>query len=149
MRTRSRNPAPPTDEVGQSYRDPVNNSGGLSAMSLLLNRKFPCMKWREKQDGFAGQRLVVVPRPVLVTALQQPLLRHLLPTDAGYYPKAKGHTCVRKHGCPEVIFIYCADGSGWCEIAGRRHEIARNQMLVINAATPHVYGAGKETPWTI
>ena len=107
------------------------------------------MKWREKQDGFAGQRLVVVPRPILVTALHQPLLRHLLPTDAGYYPKAKGHTCVRKHGCPEVIFIYCADGSGWCEIAGRRHEISKNQLLVINANTPHVYGAGKKTPWTI
>jgi AraC-like DNA-binding protein len=107
------------------------------------------MKWREKQDGFAGQRLVVVPRPVLATALKQPLLQHLLPTDAGYYPKAKGHTCVRKNGCAEVIFIYCADGKGWCEIAGHRHEISRNQLLVINAATPHIYGAGKKAPWTI
>jgi AraC family transcriptional regulator, arabinose operon regulatory protein len=107
------------------------------------------MKWREKQDGFAGQRLVVVPRPVLATALQQPLLKHLLPTDAGYYPKAKGHTCVRKNGCPEVIFIYCAEGNGWCEIVGVRHEISKNQLLVINANTPHVYGASKTKPWTI
>jgi AraC family transcriptional regulator of arabinose operon len=107
------------------------------------------MKWREKQAGFAGQRLVVVPRPVLTAALKQPLLQHLLPTDAGYYPKAKGHTCVRKNGCAEVIFIYCADGNGWCEIAGHRHEISRNQLLVINAATPHIYGAGKKAPWTI
>jgi AraC-like DNA-binding protein len=107
------------------------------------------MKWREKQDGFAGQRLVVVPRPILATALQQPLLKHLLPTDAGYYPKAKGHTCVRKNGCPEVIFIYCAEGDGWCEIGSRRHEISKNQLLIINAKTPHVYGAGKKTPWTI
>lgn len=107
------------------------------------------MKSREKQDGFAGQRLVVVPRPVLTAALKQPLLQHLLPTDAGYYPKAKGHTCVRKNGCAEVIFIYCADGNGWCEIAGHRHEISRNQLLVINAATPHIYGAGNKAPWTI
>lgn len=107
------------------------------------------MKLSEKQAGFAGQRLVVVPRPVLTAALKQPLLQHLCPTDAGYYPKAKGHTCVRKNGCAEVIFIYCAEGNGWCEIAGHRHEISRNQLLVIKAATPHIYGAGKKAPWTI
>jgi hypothetical protein len=107
------------------------------------------MKRREKQDSFAGQRLVMVPRPILATALKQPLPRHLLPTDAGRYPKAKGHICVRKFGCPEVIFIYCAEGNGWWEIAGRKHAITKNQLLVINADTPHVYGAGKTMPWTI
>jgi AraC family transcriptional regulator, arabinose operon regulatory protein len=107
------------------------------------------MKWREKHEGFAGQRLVVLPRPILATALQNPLLRQLLPTDAGYYPKAKGHTCVRENGCPEVIFIYCAEGNGWCEIAGRKHRVTKNQLLVLPVATPHVYGAGKKPPWTI
>jgi AraC-like DNA-binding protein len=107
------------------------------------------MKWPEKKEGFAGQRLVVVPRPILATALKQPLLLHLLPTDAGYYPKAKGHICERKNGCQEVIFIYCADGHGWCEISGLRHEITKNQLLVINASMPHVYGADKMKPWTI
>ncbi len=103
----------------------------------------------EKLEGFTGQRLVVVPRPILATAMKYPLLQTLLPTDAGYYPKAEGHTCVRKHGCPEAIFIYCAEGNGWCEITGRRHEIAQNQLLVIPAATPHVYGASESEPWTI
>ena len=107
------------------------------------------MKIREKQDGFAGQRLVVLPRPILATVLKNPLLKNLLPTDAGYYPKAQDHTCFRKNGCPEVIFIYCAEGSGWCEIAGLRHAIGKNQLLVINANVPHVYGADKKTPWTI
>jgi AraC-like DNA-binding protein len=107
------------------------------------------MKWREKHEGFAGQRLVVLPRPILVTALQNPLLKQLLPTDAGYYPKASGHTCARQHGCSEVIFIYCAEGNGWCEIAGRKHEVTKNQLLVLPVSTPHVYGARKKTPWTI
>jgi AraC-like DNA-binding protein len=107
------------------------------------------MRWREKHEGFAGQRLVVVPRPVLANALRDPLLRGLLPSDAGYYPKAKGHTCARERGCPEAIFIYCADGSGWCELSGRRHDVASNQLLVIPASAPHVYGAAKKTPWTI
>jgi len=92
---------------------------------------------------------VVVPRPILATALEYPLLKQLLPTDAGYYPKAKGHVCVRERGCPEAIFIYCAEGNGWCEIAERRHEVSKNQLLVVPAATPHVYGAEKKTPWTI
>lgn len=107
------------------------------------------VKWREKHEGFAGQRLVVLPRPIMAEALQYPLLKQLLPTDAGYYPKAKGHVCVRERGCPEAIFIYCAEGDGWCEIAGRRHEVTTNQLLVVPASTPHVYGAGKKTPWTI
>ncbi len=107
------------------------------------------MRWREKHEGFAGQRIVVVPRPILATALQDPLLRNLFPTDAGYYPRAKGHTCAREKGCPETIFIYCAEGNGWCEIAGRRHEVTQNQLLVVPALAPHVYGAAKRNPWTI
>ncbi|HWD18343.1 MAG TPA: AraC family transcriptional regulator [Verrucomicrobiae bacterium] len=107
------------------------------------------MKTREKLEGFAGQRLVVAPRPVVATALKHPLLMNLLPTDAGYYPKARGHTCTRERGCQEVIFIYCAEGNGWCEIAGQRHAVGKNQLLVINAGTPHTYGAAKQKPWTI
>src|SRR6266540_1992722 len=126
--------------VRVSSRDTIARCGFSDAIS---------MRWREKHEGFAGQRLVVVPRPVLANALRDPLLRPLLPSDAGYYPKAKGHTCARERGCPEAIFIYCADGSGWCELSGRRHDVAKNQLLVIPASAPHVYGAAKKTPWTI
>ena len=107
------------------------------------------MKLREKHEGFAGQRLVVAPRPVLATVSQHPLLKPLLPTDAGYYPKARGHACVREKGCPEVIFIYCAQGEGWCEMNGRKHAVAQDELLVIPARTAHAYGAEKEQPWTI
>lgn len=107
------------------------------------------MKKREKQEGFPGERLVVVPRPVVAMAMNQPLLKHLLPTDAGFYPKAKGHKCTREKGCPETVFIYCARGNGWCDLAGRRHEVLKDQLLVIPAAIPHVYGAGRNDPWTI
>ena len=121
-------------------------SVGQNGNTLNLTQS---MKWREKQEGFVGQRLVVLPRPILATALQYALLTHLLPTDAGYYPKAKGHTCVRERGCPEVIFIYCAEGKGWCEISGQFHDVMKNELLVVPAGTPHVYGAAKKTPWTI
>jgi AraC family transcriptional regulator of arabinose operon len=114
----------------------------------IQNRRIH-MRWRQKPEGFAGQRLVVVPRPILATALRGPLIQALMPTDAGFYPKAEGHTCAREHGCPETVFIYCSEGNGWCEIGGRMHEITRNQLLILPASTPHVYGAGKENPWTI
>jgi len=104
---------------------------------------------RDKHEGFPGERLVVVPRPVVSVALRQPLLKHLLPTDAGFYPRAHGHKCTREIGCPEAVFIYCARGNGWCEMAGRRHEVTQDQLLVIPPSTPHIYGAAKKEPWTI
>ena len=107
------------------------------------------MKRHQKLEGFIGQRLVVVPRPILATASRHPLLRNLLPTDAGYYPKAAGHQCLRERGAPEVIFIYCSEGEGWCEMAGRRHQVGKNQLLVINSGIPHTYGANDVSPWTI
>jgi len=125
-----------------NLRVPVNQ------LSHVSNRR-STMRWRQKPEGFAGQRLVVVPRPILATALQNPLLQSLMPSDAGFYPKAKGHTCARERGCPETIFIYCSEGNGWCEIAGRRYEVSRNQLLVLPSSVPHVYGAAKKDPWTI
>jgi AraC family transcriptional regulator, arabinose operon regulatory protein len=107
------------------------------------------MKPREKHEGFPGQRLVVVPRPIVAVAMQQPLLKNLLPTDAGFYPRAGGHKCARPSGCPEAVFIYCARGQGWCEVLGRRHKVTKDQLLVIPAGTPHVYGAAQGDPWTI
>lgn len=107
------------------------------------------MKRHEKHDGFRGQRIVVVPRPVLGLAVKCPLLRHLLPTEAGYYPKAEGHVCSREAGARETIFIFCAEGAGWCEISGHRHEVTKGQLLVVPATIPHVYGAAEKSPWTI
>lgn len=109
----------------------------------------PPRKKREKHEGFPGERLVVVPRPIVSAAIRQPLLRTLLPTDAGFYPRASRHQCTREKGCPEAVFIYCARGGGWCEIGSRRHEVREDQLLVIPPSTPHVYGAAKKEPWTI
>lgn len=107
------------------------------------------MEVREKHEGFPGQRLVVVPRPMVMLALGQPLLKQLLPTDAGFYPRARGHQCTRKQGCRETVFIYCSQGRGWCELGGQRHEVSRDQLLVLPADLPHTYGAAERRPWTI
>jgi AraC-like DNA-binding protein len=135
-------PRTPPVKVLISPRSPANH------LRQFPNRRIT-MRWRQKPEGFAGQRLVVVPRPILSTALQGPLIRSLMPSDAGFYPKAEGHTCAREGGCPETVFIYCSEGNGWCEVAGRMHEISRNQLLILPASIPHAYGADKKKPWTI
>ena len=107
------------------------------------------MNRREKPEGFPGQRIVVLPREVVVRALQRPLLRGLLPTDVGYFPKAAHHLRERTVGVDQAIFIYCTHGRGWCELAGRRHKVSAGDLLVVPPNTPHAYGAEQAQPWTI
>jgi len=47
------------------------------------------MKRQEKQEGFPGERLVVVPRPVVTMAMHQPLLKHLPPTVRAFIPRPR------------------------------------------------------------
>ncbi len=104
---------------------------------------------RHKAEGFTGQRIVVLPRGVVAAALKQKLLRDLLPTDIGFYPKATGHFMERLAGVDQSIFIYCIKGKGWCEIDENHHEIHPGELLVIPPGTPHVYGSNTKRPWTI
>ncbi len=104
---------------------------------------------KHKAEGFSGQRIVVLPRSVVEAALKRELLRNLLPTDIGFYPKAKGHFIERLAGVDQSIFIYCVKGRGWCEEEGIHHEIHPGELLVIPPGTPHTYGADERHPWTI
>jgi AraC-like DNA-binding protein len=107
------------------------------------------MNPRQKGDGFPGQRIVVLPRTVLAQAAQHPLLRGLMPTDVGYFPRATGHLRERTQGVDQAIFIYCVRGAGWCELNGTRHIVRTGEVLVVPPVTPHVYGADDKKPWTI
>jgi AraC-like DNA-binding protein len=100
-------------------------------------------------SGFAGQRIVKLPADVIQTAARQPLMRRLLPTSVGFYPKAAGHLAARPNGVAQTIFIYCTDGRGWCDLAGSRHEIKAGQLLVIPENARHSYGAVDADPWSI
>ncbi|MGB8168486.1 MAG: AraC family transcriptional regulator [Chthoniobacteraceae bacterium] len=107
------------------------------------------MNQRQKGEGFPGQRIAVLPRAVLAQARQQPLLCGLMPTDVGYFPRARGHLRERTQGVDQAIFIYCVRGAGWCEWNGTRHAVGPGEMLVVPPGTPHVYGADDKQPWTI
>ena len=103
----------------------------------------------QKGDGFPGQRIAVLPRLITTHAQRQPLTLGLLPTDVGFFPRAKGHRRERTEGLDQAIFIYCVKGAGWCEIAGQRHEIKTGELVVIPPHQPHTYGADADSPWTI
>ena len=107
------------------------------------------MKRPEKGEGFPGQRIVVLPRAVVARAGRHALLTGIFPTDVGYFPRARGHLRERPAGVDQAIFIYCARGAGWCEMAGRRHTVQARELLVVPPNTPHVYGAEEQRPWTI
>ena len=104
----------------------------------------------EKRAGFAGQRIVAVPRRRLAALMdKRPLLRGLIIAGAGYYPKAAGHLRRRPKGTAQTIFIYCTHGTGWCELSGQVHPVRPGDLLVAPANVPHTYGADELDPWTI
>ena len=103
----------------------------------------------QKGEGFTGQQIVVLPKSVVNNALQQPVLRDVLATDVGYFPKAAGHLRERAEGVDQAIFIYCTHGAGWCEIGGQRRAVAPGELLVIPPNTRHAYGADERRPWSI
>ena len=102
-----------------------------------------------RAEGFAGQRIVVLPRTAVADLLRYPLIGRLLPTDIGYFPRAKGHRFERFKGVDQAIYIFCSKGKGWCEIHGQRHEVGEGDLLVIPPGEPHSYGADEDDPWTI
>jgi AraC-like DNA-binding protein len=101
------------------------------------------------KDGFIGSRQIAVPPTVKNSMDEHPVGRDLYITEIGYYPHAAYHYCDRKMGCGEHIFIYCADGLGWLNLAGNRIKVGKNQYFFIPAGTPHSYGAAAGNPWTI
>ncbi len=101
------------------------------------------------KDGFAGEIMYVVPRPILEKARAHPLVNALTPTDIGWFPAARYHYRERPAGAPEHILIYCAKGRGFCEIDGDRHSVSDNQAIIIPKQRPHVYGAANDDPWSI
>lgn len=65
-------------------------------------------------DGFVGQRMLAVPRPVVDHALGAPVTRRLLVTDAGFFPRATRHGRSRSRGATEHVVMVCTAGAGWC-----------------------------------
>lgn len=101
------------------------------------------------KDGFPGERLYVLPRPLIRNASQVKPTDRLLVTDAGYFPHASRHGRSRKTGARQAIVILCTAGAGWVELRGQRHDVREGEFLVIGEGEPHRYFADELHPWSI
>jgi AraC family transcriptional regulator of arabinose operon len=102
-----------------------------------------------KSRGFAGERIIEIPKETLDKCLSMPLISSLFITRMGFYPKALYRYYQRPAGISQVILLYCTDGQGWIQLAKDRITMQAGELVAIAPGTPHSYGADADNPWTI
>src|SRR4051812_33012003 len=102
-----------------------------------------------KSQGFAGERIMEIPKETVDKCLQMPLINNLFITRMGFYPKALHHYYQRPAGISQLILLYCTDGQGWIQLPKNRVVLQAGEMFAIAPGTPHSYGADADNPWTI
>lgn len=103
-----------------------------------------------RRDGFPGQRLRVLPQPLVDAASRRPVTDRMLVTDAGYFPHAAAHGRARLRGSAQAIVIACTGGAGVLELPGQKSfRVGAGAVAVIPSGTPHRYSADPHDPWSI
>lgn len=102
-----------------------------------------------KRDGFAGQKMFVLPYKVITRTKSLPFFNSLYITDVGFFPRASHHYREREEGVDQHILIYCTEGRGWYEINRKRTDVGPDDFFIIPAGEAHRYGADLEDPWSI
>lgn len=102
-----------------------------------------------KDEGFCGQKSIILPVEVKKKCNQHPLTRSLYITDIGYYPKAQYHYRERLKGIDQYILIYCLEGEGQVMMNSQTMSVKPNEYVVIPAGKQHIYYADKKNPWSI
>lgn len=100
------------------------------------------------REGFAGQKLLVLPEEVVRRMPDSLLAGNLYITNIGFFPQAHFHYVKRNAGLKEFILIYCVSGEGWYRLANRCN-IKAGHYFILPANQPHTYGASQDNPWTI
>lgn len=100
-------------------------------------------------DGFPGQHLHVLPRPLVDAALRQSGTSRLLVTDCGLFPHARAHGMTRDTGIEQAVLILCANGRGWCRVRDQEHSVHAGQIIIIPPGVAHAYGADGDDPWSV
>ena len=89
-----------------------------------------------------------IPCDVIKEHKNNPFLKNLAVTQLGYFYQKQSHY-VRREGIEEYIFIYCMDGEGFLEIAGKKHIVDKGNLIFCDINCPHAYGAINTNPWSI
>jgi AraC-like DNA-binding protein len=101
------------------------------------------------REGFAGQDMYVIPRPILANASRHPLFRSLYPTDIGWYPEARYHYRNRPDGAGQDHVMMCIGGHGFVVVEGKENHLQAGQLLIIPRHAEHTYWAADDVPWSI
>lgn len=120
-----------------------------SWISFLTARVIPNPFIKGIAEGFANQRLLVVPEHRIAEVSALPVLRDLRVTHLGQFADAANHHVTRNHGTTDYVLIYCLAGRGGGEIAGEPFTLNAGELVVLPPKTAHSYYADEEAPWTI
>ena len=102
-----------------------------------------------RPEGFPGQRLVIIPPAIAVSASRRPVTRDLCVTHIGAFAAAGGHYVERPHGTSQHILIVCVSGKGHATLNGREWNVRPGDLLFLPPREAHIYGADPRSPWTI
>lgn len=101
------------------------------------------------ENGFPGERLIVLPLAFLELIKDDPLTNDLFLHSMGHIAHAKHHRIERPEGLSEYMFLYCTWGRGSVKVRNEEFTLSANQFIVLPAGVPCVYGADNDDPWTI
>jgi len=103
-----------------------------------------------KNEGFQGQKAIVIPRKILSDlSASNDVAGALYITDIGYYPKAKFHYRERPEGADQHILIYCLEGRGEAIIGNNAFTVEAGEFFIVPTGIPNRYEADENNPWTI
>lgn len=110
----------------------------------MLTETLPIIK-----HGFIGQRMIVIPKNILLGVKQNMLINNLYFTDIGFFPKAANHSVKRKNGSRQYILVYCYKGRGTIETDSFTVHLKSNTFYIIPPEIAHHYYAHPKDPWSI
>src|SRR5699024_12451672 len=105
---------------------------------VIPGRSYDSAVVRYLRDGFPGERMRVLPRPLVARALAGGATGRLLVTDAGYFPHAANHGRSRRQGAGESVVLVCVAGRGWCELGARVVGVRPGRAVVLGAGPAHL-----------
>ncbi len=87
------------------------------------------------REGFEGQEMFVIPRPILAEARRHPLVR-LFPTDIGGTQRRATTTGTASNGAPEDHLMMCMGRHGYVVVNDKKSHLRAGELLIIPAQLP-------------
>jgi AraC-like DNA-binding protein len=121
----------------------------MDILTIFIEGNYGVVPALQLREGFAGQDMFVIPRPILARARQHPLIRPGYPTDIGWFPTAAHHYRDRPRGARQDHLMLCVGGHGHAVIDNQETHLSAGELLIIPRNVSHTYWASEDDPWSI